>query len=210
MAAELPDDWKPDVWDTTLLDAAQALPHVGAALVLAHTALEDDLVSEVEEEEEDDDVEIDEEMLAEPSALGEPGVEMEHPFPDNALVARRLLERYAIGVGQIAGFVLAPEGARFVVEMPWPGRQPPRMRQGRASDFVISERDFPLVARERLDPPLFTGVGRAEFAAYNKLPDGKSVDIEFPWDPWGVASELAEFDALQQVERWAARPLAAP
>ena len=67
-----------------------------------------------------------------------------------------------------------------------------------------------MVERERPDAPVLTGVGRAEFAAFNKLPNGKTVRIEFPWDPWGVASELAELDVLHQLENWAARRLGTP
>lgn len=36
----LPASWSPFMWDVTLLDAGAALPHVGSAIVLAHTAIE--------------------------------------------------------------------------------------------------------------------------------------------------------------------------
>lgn len=37
---KLPLDFKMEVWDSLCLDAVQALPHIGSALVLAYTALE--------------------------------------------------------------------------------------------------------------------------------------------------------------------------
>jgi hypothetical protein len=36
----LPASWSPFMWEVTLLDAGGALPHVGSAIVLAHTAIE--------------------------------------------------------------------------------------------------------------------------------------------------------------------------
>ena len=78
------------------------------------------------------------------------------------------------------------------------------------SQFVISERDFWLFDRNRPTEPLFTSVARADFACAHKMPrranapEPDTAPMDFPWDPWGVASELALYDALCQVSRWAA------
>lgn len=137
--------------------------------------------------------------------LGEPGVELEHPYPDNALVEARLPERFGIHLGPIS----PGQVAGLFLRVQWPGRQPPRVRKGLASEFVVSEREFALIDQAGQRPPLFEGIGRAEFAVANVLPDGTTGRMEFPWDPWGVAMELAEFDALLQVEHWAGRNLTA-
>ncbi len=147
-------------------------------------------------------------------ALGEDGFqfEAEHPFPDNALVAGRLLKRYGILLTE-TGMLDGPEEAPYILKVNWPGRQPPQLRDGSVSRFVVSERDFSLFRRDRQTEPLHSGVGRAEFAFEHKLPPGSRVGslrrrMDFPWDPWGVASELALHDALRQVEGWAARGMA--
>lgn len=147
-------------------------------------------------------------------ALGEDGLqfEAEHPFPDNALVAGRLLERYGILLTE-TGVLGGPEEAPYMLKVSWPGRQPPQLRDGLVSRFVVSERGFSVFRRDRATELLHSGVGRAEFAFEHKLPPGSRAGslrtrMGFPWDPWGVACELALHDSLRHVEGWAARRMA--
>jgi len=146
--------------------------------------------------------------------LGEDGFqfESEHPFPDNALVAARLLERYGIFVTE-SGLLDSSAEAPLILKVSWPGRQPPQLRDGLASRFVVSERDFSLFRRNRPTALLLSGIGRAEFAFEHMYPRGSRVGtpegrMAFPWDPWGVASELAFHDALRQADGWAGQRLA--
>lgn len=148
--------------------------------------------------------------------------EREHPFAANALIARRLLDGFGISVGkEIEGFTSSWSTAPYFLEIAWPGRQPTPFESGRVSEFVVSERDFRVAARNRPADPPFTSTGRARFAWAHRIetPPGRpSVNpmsappgfapIRLWFDPWGAASELALYDALCQVERWAKRSLA--
>ncbi len=191
-------------------------------LVAAFAAADKELENELEAiEEASEDVEPDDddsgaddadaETADSEPALGEDGFqfEAEHPFPDNALLAGRLLERYDILLTE-SGLPDHANPASYILKVDWPGRQPPQLRDGRVSRFVISERDFSLFPRGQLAQALLSGIGRAEFAFEHKFPPRSRIGrprepIDFPWDPWGVAAELALHDALRQVEGWAAR-----
>lgn len=113
---------------------------------------------------------------------------MAHPFPDNAVVATRQMERYGIGIGQLEPLI-AFAGARYVLQLRWPtALHGPHFRQGPASEYVVGEVDIVVAKVDRPKEPLFTGTGRAEFAWAHKLPAlGGAVSalasIEFPWDP---------------------------
>lgn len=149
-------------------------------------------------------------------ALGEPGIELVHPFPDNALVAQRLLDRFGIVVGGMRALDVLVADAPYLMDAKWPGRQPPPFRDSAISRFVVSEREFRVTDRRQLsDPPVFASVGRAEFAYAHWLPrrpgeEQHDAPVAFPWDSWGVAIELAMYDALGQVERWAAGNIQRP
>lgn len=191
-------------------------------LVAAFAADERELENELEAVEEgSEDLEPDDDEpgagdadaeTADPEpALGEDGFqfEAEHPFPDNALLAGRLLERYDIFLTE-SGLLDRPDEASYILKVSWPGRQPPQLRDGLVSRFVVSERDFSVFSRGQSAEALLSGIGRAEFAFEHKFPPRSRIGrprerIDFPWDPWGVASELALHDALRQVEGWAAR-----
>lgn len=182
------------------------------AFAASEQELEDELEA-VEEGSEDLEDVGPEDDPGEP-ALGEDGFqfEAEHPFPDNALLAGRLLERYGVFVTE-SGLLDRPEEAPYLLKVNWPGRQPPQLRDGLVSRFVVSERDFSLFPRGRPAEALLSGIGRAEFAFEHKFPPRSRVgrpreQIDFPWDPWGVAAELALFDALRQAMGWAARRMA--
>lgn len=169
-----------------------------------------DAIDEFDPEEADDGTDDNDENADSDPALGEDGFtfETEHPFPDNAVLAGRLLERYGISANE-SGLPDEPDDALYVLKVSWPGRQPPRLRDGLVSRFVSSERDFQLFAQGRPAEALLSGTGRAEFAFEHNLPPRSRVGrprdrIDFPWDPWGVAAELAMHDALKQVEVWAA------
>jgi uncharacterized protein DUF2726 len=184
-----------------------------AAFVASERELDDVLAGD-----DDDDVdpaggdeppEGDEELDGLDDGLGEPGAELEHPFPDIAIVATRLLERYGIGVGRLSPLIVA-SGTQYVLQLQWPpALQPPRFRIGPASEFVVSEVEFVVAKLDRPGDVLFTGLGRAEFASANRLPatetDALVAPIDFPWDAYGVSRQLAEFDALRKVEGWAQR-----
>jgi hypothetical protein len=160
---------------------------------------------DADEDPADEPVDEDAEEAADDFVLGEPGIEIDHPFPDNALLERRLRERHAIGIGQVGGeFVVLPDGARYLLDLAGWGAM--KERTGQVAAFVTSERAFKVCASTD-QRPLFEGIGRSQFAWANRLPDGRTTDgmapIEFGWDAYGVANELAEFDALRKCERWA-------
>lgn len=191
-------------------------------LIGAFAASEQELEDELETDEDDESggletVEPDDDdpdAGDDEPALGGDGFqfEAEHPFPDNALVAGRLLERCGIFVTESGLLESSPE-APLILKVGWPGRQPPQLRDGLASRFVVSERDFSLFRRDRPTAILLSGIGRAEFAFEHMYPRGSRVGtsegrMAFPWDPWGVASELAFHDALRQADGWASQRLA--
>ena len=122
------------------------------------------------------------------------------------------MDRYGIGVGRLKP-LLAFAGTKYVLQLHWPhALQPPRFREGSASEFVVSEVGIAVARLDNPAEPLFTGVGSAEFAWAHKLPasatsKGEPAPIRFPWDALGVAMQLAEFDALGKTEDWAKRSL---
>ena len=146
--------------------------------------------------------------------LGEPGIELEHEFPDVALLRTRLQDRWGIAVGQRRPLLVLGDRARYVLELRWGAAfAGPRFRLGAASEYVVDEVNFALANIGHPDDVLFSGAASAEFAWANRLPttagpDRGVVPIDLPWDAWGIARQLAEFIALRKVERWARRALA--
>jgi hypothetical protein len=151
----------------------------------------------------------------------------EHPFPANAAIANRILQHFGISVGRtIAGLESSWQSAPFRLRVHWPGAEPPAVDEGTVCDYVVSEREFTVRPRDRSEE-VFKGMGRARFACALKLPPrlgtrtaasatatkaprhrSQVFPIELSWlDPWGAARELALYDALVQVERWAGRNL---
>jgi len=190
-------------------EETSALEWLCTALVALDHELDADLDDDADDEGgPSDDEPADDDDLDD--VIGEPGVEMEHPFPDTALVATRLMERYGIGVGELSPLI-ALAGTRYLVQLRWPPAfQPPRFRKGPASEYVISEVEFAVAKVDRPDEVLFGGIGRAEFAWAHRLPADRGAEaslgpIAFPWDAYGVSMQLAEFDALRRVEGWAHR-----
>lgn len=188
-----------------------------AAFVAFERELDADLAEDADDSESLDDPGASDDDLSagdvdSDDVLGEPGAEMDHPFPDNALVATRLIERYGIGIGQLSPLIVRP-GTRYVLQLRWsPAFKPPHFRRGPASEYVLSEVDFAVAKLNTPDEVVFGGVGRAEFAWANRLPaaigaEASLAPIEFPWDSLGVSRQLAEFDALRKVESWARRNL---
>jgi hypothetical protein len=162
-----------------------------------------------------------------------PVFESEHPFPASAAVAERLLRRHSISVGSglaapsgLPRIVIDSSSgtSRYVLTITWPGRR--SFEEGPASEFVVTECDFTVHDRVKV---IQTGVGRGRFAWAHRLPQqlqlsafvtngiltaaqmryrverGLSPTNLGWWEAAGVARELARFDVLSQVERWAQR-----
>jgi hypothetical protein len=110
----------------------------------------------------------------------------------------------------------------YVLNIRWPGRR--TFEKGPASDFVLADLDFTVHDRSRV---IQAGVGRGRFAWAHRLPQQMGLralvgndllstaqmwhrfeqglcptDLGW-WESAGVARELARYDALTQVERWA-------
>lgn len=141
--------------------------------------------------------------------VGEPGIEMDHEFPDLALVRTRLLERWGIAPGQAEPVIVVGRGAQYVLSVLHSRALGPlAFRLGAACDYVVSGLDFRVAHIADPTTWLLTGSAKAEFAWANRLPtragaSPRLAPIDLPWDAWGVARQLAEFSALRQVERWA-------
>jgi hypothetical protein len=166
-----------------------------------------------------------------------PVFEAEHPFPGNAVITERLLRRYSIGVGSplkepgdLPRIVMDSSSgtSRCVLNIRWPGRR--AFEQGPASEFVLADLDFTVHDRNKV---IQAGVGRGRFAWAHRLPqqlglralvgnDALSTaqmkhrfekglcptDLGW-WEAAGVARELARYDVLAQVERWAQAAMSA-
>jgi hypothetical protein len=160
-----------------------------------------------------------------------PIFEGEHPFPGNAAITERLLRRYSISVGSplkepgdLPRIVMDSSSgtSRHVLSFRWPGRR--TFEEGPASEFVVADLDFTVHDRNNI---MHAGVGRGRFAWAHRLPQqlglsalvGNDVlstaqmkhrfekglcptDLGW-WEAAGVARELARYDVLSQVERWA-------
>jgi hypothetical protein len=160
-----------------------------------------------------------------------PVFESEHPFPANLVIAERLLRRYNISVGSalmapggLPRIVVDSSygRSRYVVSISWPGRR--TFEEGPASQFVVTECDFTVHDRTNV---IRGGVGCGRFAWAHRLPQQLQLS-EFVtndiltaaqmryrverglsptnlgwWEAAGVARELARYDVLSQVERWA-------
>jgi hypothetical protein len=146
--------------------------------------------------------------------LGEPGIELDHEFPDMALLRTRLSERWGITIGQRSPLLVVGSRPRYVLELRWPPAfTGPSFRLGAASEYVVDEVSLAVASLAQPDDVLFSGKASAEFAWANRLPTTAGPDrglapIDLPWDAWGIARQLAEFAALAKVERWARRALA--
>jgi hypothetical protein len=160
-----------------------------------------------------------------------PLFEGEHPFPGNAAISERLLRRYSISIGSplrqpddLPRIVMDSSSgrSRYVLNMHWPGRR--TFEQGLASEFVLADLDFTVHDRNNV---VQAGVGRGRFAWAHRLPQQPGLralvgnkklstaqmrhrferglcptDLGW-WESAGVARELARYDVLSQVERWA-------
>jgi hypothetical protein len=166
-----------------------------------------------------------------------PIFEGEHPFPGNAAITKRLLRLYSISVGSslkepsdLPRIVMDSSSgtSRYVLNIHWPGRR--AFEQGPASEFVIADLDFTIHDRSNL---IHTGMGRGRFAWAHRLPQQVGLRALFGnpvlstaqmkhrlekglcptdlgwWESAGVARELARYDVLSQVERWAQSALSA-
>lgn len=162
-----------------------------------------------------------------------PIFEGEHPFPANAAITERLLRNYGISVGtplaekSALGRIVMDSSSGtspYVLNVRWPGHS--RFEESLASEFVVSERDFSVHDRTEL---LYAGTGRGRFAWAHRLPEHAVLDsvadnglltaeqirfrieqrlspLDLDWlEASGVARELALYDALSHVERWAER-----
>jgi hypothetical protein len=160
-----------------------------------------------------------------------PVFENEHPFPANVAITERLLRRHDISVGspvaepnELPRIVIdsSTGTSRYVLNVRWPGRR--SFEQGPASEFVVSECDFTVHDRRDI---VRAGVGRGRFAWAHRLP--QQLELKAPvanelltaeqmkyrierglspmnlgwWESAGVTRELARYDVLSQVERWA-------
>jgi hypothetical protein len=112
--------------------------------------------------------------------------------------------------------------SRYVLSIRWPGRR--AFEQGPASEFVVAALDFTVHDRHNV---IQAGAGRGRFAWAHRLPQqlglraivgnealsaaqmkyrlerGLSPTDLGWWEAAGVARELARYDVLSQVERWA-------
>jgi hypothetical protein len=146
--------------------------------------------------------------------LGEPGIELEHEFPDVPLIRERLHQRWAIAIGQRQPLIVLGDGVRYILELRrLPALAGPRFRLGAASEYVVDELSLAVASVANPTEVLFRSTARAEFAWANRMPTTDGPDrglapIDLPWDAWGIARQLAEFAALAKVERWARRALA--
>ncbi|TMF78559.1 MAG: hypothetical protein E6I18_08220 [Chloroflexi bacterium] len=149
----------------------------------------------------------------------------EHPFLANSSIAQRLLRRFGISIGRaIKGLESSWESAPYQLSVDWPGKQPPVIEDSSVCEYVVSERMFRVGVRGEHEPPRYQDGSRGRFASALKLPvrpgrasltepgpdqqEPRRFPTELPWlDPWGVARELALYDALSKVERWAERNL---
>jgi len=160
-----------------------------------------------------------------------PIFESEHPFPANAVVVERLRRQYRISTGSplaepsgLPRIVMDSSSgtSRYVLNIRWPGRR--SFEEGPASELVVTELDFTVHDRTRA---IHSGVGRGRFAWAHRLPQqlqlttfvgneiltaaqmryrvqrGLSPTNFGWWEAAGVARELARYDVLSQVERWA-------
>jgi hypothetical protein len=160
-----------------------------------------------------------------------PVFESEHPFPGNAAVVDRLLHQHSISVGStliepggLSRIIMDSSSgtSRYVLNIGWPGQR--TYEKGPASEFVLTDLEF--TVHDRSDV-IQEGVGRGRFAWAHRLPQqpglralvGNDVlstaqmrhrfeqglcptDLGW-WESAGVARELARYDVLSQVERWA-------
>lgn len=137
----------------------------------------------------------------------------EHPFPGNATLAIRLLRRFDIAaINELPEDKEAGHRATYTVVVEWPGRRSLPL-EGRAGRSIVSERSAKLRARASPGEVLFESAGRARLTFVNKTGMGvaeeAALDPDPPWlDPEWMVIDLAGYDALRQIERWAGKHLA--
>jgi len=197
----------------------------------SYEATMDDLDDEDEPDSPDDDDAFDPDEPTAGFQLDEDGptFEIEHPFPGNATILARLLSRFGMVEGVEGPIRIGRADEPYFVRVRWPGVQ--RFEEGGASQFVVSERKVEVYARGKPDT-LFAATGRARFAWAHRLPDRVALGelmrtaflapeqvkyrlqqrlspLDLDWlEASGVARELAAYNALSQVERWAEREVA--
>lgn len=112
--------------------------------------------------------------------------------------------------------------APYQLAVEWPG-QLPTFEDSPVSEFAVSKVDVELRTRAATNATLFRATGQARFAWAHKTDSGaavpphalipspaqvKALGLFVPGLPWldasAVAQELAIYDALSRVERWAA------
>ncbi len=149
----------------------------------------------------------------------------ENLFPGNWAALVRLYERFRIAP-QARGREHATPSAPYRLELDWPGKQ--TFEDGPTSEYVVVSVPGRLLPQGRSDAELFTASGRARFAWANKIrPVARAGDATdrlrltvaewaerglapqvMPWlNPSAIASDIAMYQVLQRVERWAERNL---
>lgn len=128
----------------------------------------------------------------------------EFPFPSNAEVARRLHRRFRISLGEPMDDYEPDRDAPYGLDVKWPGKH--ELVETRATTYTVCQR--PAVVRDRAAPTseLFATTGRARFAFRHRIGPGPT-DFSVPELPWlepdWITMDLALYDALSKVERWA-------
>jgi len=126
------------------------------------------------------------------------------PFPANAEIARRLYRRFGISLGEPMEDYEPDSKAPYALEVKWPGTQD--LVETIATTYTVCERRARL--RSRADPAadIFTASGRARFAFRHRTGPGPEdfSEPELAWvEPDWITMDLALYDALSKVERWA-------
>ena len=126
------------------------------------------------------------------------------PFPANAEIARRLHRRFGISLSEPMDDYEPDNQAPYSLEVKWPGTQ--ELAETTATTYTVCQR--PANIRSRADPAaeLFTTSGRARFAFRHRTGPGPEdfSEPELDWlEPDWITMDLALYDALSKVERWA-------
>jgi hypothetical protein len=132
-----------------------------------------------------------------------------NPYPGNAVIAERLLTKFGI---ECPGATEPREAkdrasAPYVFEIAWPGKRHP-VAQGRAGRAIVAEREALLRKANRPNQVPFRTVGLARLTLANKTgltpAEEEALEPDPPWiNPEWMAIDLAAYDALRELERWA-------